>query len=78
MEGIYIKAELNHFGISKECQQKDEFIIIPLDALILVEPTESLLYEEINIPMYVSLLDQNDNFLETQYFMFSGQVKKKP
>ena len=33
---------------------------------------------EINIPIYISLLDRNDNVLETQYFMFSGFINKNP
>ena len=31
---------------------------------------------DVSIPMYVTLLDQNDNILETQYFMVLGTVKK--
>ena len=30
---------------------------------------------EVGIPLYVSLLDQNDNILETQYFMILSSVK---
>ena len=78
LDSIYIKAELNHFAITKKCEQKDEIVTIPLDILIIVEPTESLPNKELNIPMYVALLDQNDNLLETQYFMFSGVVKTHP
>jgi hypothetical protein len=36
----------------------------------------SLNNEQVSLPMYVTLLDQNDNIIETQYFMILGSVKK--
>ena len=76
LDNIFIKAELNNFSISKKCQQNDEFIIIPLDILIILKPIENLTNAEINIPLHATLLDKNDNILEIQYFMISGVVKK--
>ena len=76
IDDIYIKAELNNFSIGKKCLKKDEVIIIPIDILIILKPTEILSYEQISLPMYITLLDQNDNILETQYFMISGSAKK--
>lgn len=74
-DDVYIKAELNNFAISKKCQQNDEFIIIPLDVLIILQPMKNMPNAEVGIPLYVSLLDQNDNILETQYFMILSSVK---
>ena len=76
IDEIYIKAELNNFAINKKCQQNDELIIIPVDVLIILKPMKSLPYEEVSLPLYVTLLDQNDNVIETQYFMMLGSVKK--
>ena len=73
-----IKAKLNNSVVSKKCQQKDELAIIPLDVLIIAQPMNILEEPEINIPIYISLLDRNDNVLETQYFMFSGFINKNP
>ena len=28
---VFLKAELNNFSINKECQQKDNIVIIPID-----------------------------------------------
>ena len=75
-DDIFIKAELNNFAISKKCEQKNKVVNIPIDILIILKPMESLVNEEIDIPLYVTLLDQNDNILETQYFMISGSVNK--
>ena len=74
-DDVYIKAELNNFAISKKCQQNDEFIIIPLEVLIIFKLMKNMPNAEINIPLFVSLLDQNNNILETQYFMIFGSVK---
>ena len=75
-DNIIIKAELNNFAISKKCQQNDEIIIIPLDILIILKPMKNFPNIEINTPLYVTLLDKDDNILETQYFMTSGSVQK--
>ncbi len=75
LDDIFIKAELNNFAISKKCRQNEDLIIIPLDILIILKPMEILANEEVSLPLYVSLLDQNDNIIETQYFMTSGSVK---
>jgi hypothetical protein len=75
-DDVFIKAELNNFAISKNCQQNDELIIIPLDILIILKPMQSLPSEEVSLPLYITLLDQNDNVIETQYFMLLESVKK--
>lgn len=76
LEDVFIKAELNNFTISNECKRNGELVIIPLDILIILKPMKSLMNRDVSIPMYVTLLDQNDNILETQYFMVLGTVKK--
>jgi len=76
LEDVLLKAELNNFEINESCQQKDKIVIIPLDLLIIANPMDDLQNPEINIPVYVSLLDKNDNILETQYFMVSGKLNK--
>ena len=52
-------------------QQKDNIVIIPIEILIVAQPMKNIEISEINIPVYVTLLDQSDNILETQYFMVS-------
>ncbi len=76
LDNVLLKAELNNFQINTECQQKDKIVIIPLDLLIIAKPMDDLLNPEINMPVYISLLDKNDNLLETQYFMVSGKLNK--
>ena len=75
LDDIFIQAELNNFAINKKCLQQNELIIIPIEVLIILKPMKKLPSEEVNIPMYVTLLDENDNVIETQYFMILGLVK---
>ena len=52
--------------------------IIPLDILIIAEPMNSFENSQLNFPVFISLLDNNDKILETQYFLVSGVMKKNP
>ena len=76
LDNVLLKAELNNFEINSKCQQKDKIVIIPLDVLIVAKPMDDLANPEINMPVYISLLDKNDDLLETQYFMVSGKLNK--
>jgi len=76
LEDVFMKAELNNFALNKKCQRINSIAVIPIDILIIVKPMENLNNLEINIPVYIKLLDQDDNVLETQYFMISGFVKQ--
>ncbi len=76
LDSMSIKAKLNNYAINERCKQNEEIAIIPLDILIIAQPFKNINNSEINLPVYISLLDQNDNLLETQYFMISGSIKK--
>ena len=78
LDDILIKAELNNFAIYQECQQQENIAIIPLNILIVAQPMDSLENSLLNFPVYISLLDENDKLLETQYFLVSGSMNKNP
>ena len=75
-DDITIKAEFNNYAINKKCQQQDNLAVIPLDILIVAKPMSNLEESLISLPVYISLLDDNDEILETQYFSVSGVVNK--
>ena len=75
-DDITIKAEFNNYAINKKCQQQKNMAFIPLDILIVAKPLSNLEEASLSLPVYISLLDDNDNILETQYFSVSGIVKK--
>ena len=76
LDDITIKAEFNNYAINKKCQQQDNIAVIPLDILIVVKPMNYLEDSFISLPVYISLLDDNDEILETQYFSVSGLINK--
>ena len=76
IDNITFKAELNNFGFTEKCSEQNEILIIPLDVLIIARPMDELKNPDISIPLYAVLLDQNDQVLETQYFMLSDSIKK--
>jgi hypothetical protein len=76
LDDITIKAEFNNYAINKKCQQQDNIAVIPLDILIIAKPMINLEESFISLPVYISLLDDNDEILETQYFSVSGLINK--
>ena len=76
LDDIKIKAEFNNYAINKKCQQQDNIAVIPLNILIVAKPMSNLEESLISLPVYISLLDDNDEILETQYFSVSGILNK--
>ena len=76
LDNIKIKAEINNYAINSKCQQKENVAVIPLDILIIAKPMSDLEDSFISFPVYISLLDNNDEILETQYFSVSGMMNK--
>ena len=75
-DDITIKAEFNNFAIKKKCQQQENIAVILLDILIVAKPQSNLEESILYLPVYISLLDNNNEILETQYFSVSGMVNK--
>ena len=75
IDDITYKAELNNFAFIDKCLQQNEAVIIPLDILIIAQPMEVLKNGDVSIP-FMLITDQNDQVLETQYFMVSKSIKK--
>ena len=76
IDDITYKAELNNFAFIDKCLQQNEAAVIPLDILIIAQPMDALKNGDVSIPLYAELLDQNDQVLETQYFMISNSIEK--
>tara|TARA_B100001769_G_scaffold193539_1_gene154153 strand:+ start:14 stop:520 length:507 start_codon:yes stop_codon:yes gene_type:complete len=76
LDDITIKAEFNNYAINKKCLQEENIVVIPLDILIVAKPMSNLEESILSLPVYISLLNNNDEILETQYFSVSGVVNK--
>ncbi len=75
-DNIAIKAEFNNYAINSKCQQQENIALIPIDILIVANPLGNLEKPSLSLPVYVSLLDDNDEVLETQYFYVSGVINQ--
>ena len=76
IDDITYKAQLNNFAFIEKCLQQNEAAVIPLDILIIAQPMDALKNGDVSIPLYAELLDQNDQVLDTQYFMVSKLIEK--
>ena len=76
LDNITIKAEFNNYATNNKCQLQENIVVIPLDILIIAKPTNYLEESFITLPVYISLLDDNDEVLEIQYFSVSGKINK--
>ena len=76
LEDITIKAEFNNYAINTKCQQQENIAVIALDVLIIAKPMNNLEDPILSLPIYISLLNNNDEILEIQYYSFSGEVNK--
>ena len=76
LDDITITAEFNNYAINKKCLQEENIAVIPLDVLIVVKPMSSLEESILYLPVYISLLNNSDEILETQYFSVSGLINK--
>ena len=76
IDDITYKAQLNNFAFIDKCLQQNEVAVIPLDILIIAEPVGTFKNGGVSIPLYADLLDENDQVLETQYFMVSKSIDK--
>ena len=75
-DNITLKAELNNYALTEKCYLQNDIAFIPLEILIIVQPMQKLTNPDILFPLYITLLNDKDEVLETQYFMISGSIKK--
>ena len=75
-DNITVKAELNNYALTEKCYVQNDIAFMPLEILIIVQPMEKLTNPDILFPLYITLLNDKDDVLETQYFMVSGSIKK--
>jgi len=76
LDDLSLKAELNNFALIEKCYEQNNIFNITLDILIIAKPMDKLVNPDLSIPLYALLLDQNDELLDTQYFMISGSFKR--
>ena len=76
LDDITIRAEFNNYSFNEKCHQQENIAVIPIDILIIAKPMSNLEDPILPLPVYISLLNDNDEILETQYFSVSGMLNK--
>tara|TARA_B100000579_G_C22792122_1_gene835103 strand:+ start:1013 stop:1519 length:507 start_codon:yes stop_codon:yes gene_type:complete len=76
LDEVTIKAEFNNFAINNKCQYLKDVAVIPLNILIVAKPMSNSEKPNLSLPIYVSLLDTNNDVIETQYFSLSFSMNR--
>ena len=71
---VSFKAEINNYAFNKSCFQENDISIFPLDILFIIDPITPI-SPNVNLPLYVALLDSDQQLLEMQYFSINGEMK---
>ena len=75
LDNLSYKAEINNYAFNKSCFQQDNSSFFSLDILLVINPIKSTSTNVI-LPLYVALLDTDEQLIEMQYFSVSGKIKK--
>ena len=74
LDNVSFKAEINNYAFSKSCFQENEIHTFPLDILFIIDPIKPT-SPNVTLPLYVALLDSDQQLFEMQYFSISGEMK---
>ena len=74
LDNVSFKAEINNYAFNKSCFQENDIRIFPLEILFIIYPIKPT-SPHIVLPMYVALLDSDQQLFEMQYFSLSGEMR---
>ena len=73
LENVSFKAEINNYAFNKSCFQENNISTFSLDILFIIDPITTT-SSNVNLPLYVALLDSNQQLFEMQYFSINGEM----
>ena len=74
LDNVSFKAKINNYAFNKSCFQENDIRTFPLDILFIIDPIRPT-SPNVILPLYVALLDSNQQLFEMQYFSISGEMK---
>ena len=74
LDNVSFKAEINNYAFNKSCFQENDIRTFPLDILFIIDPIRPT-SPNVILPLYVALLDSDQQLFEMQYFSISGEMK---
>ena len=75
LDNLALKANINNFKFNISCKKFDNFELYPVDILFIVEPLTSK-KNNINLPIYTTLLDEKNNLIDTQFFSIQTEINQ--
>ena len=73
LDNVSFKAEINNYAFNKSCFKKNDIRTFPLDILFIIDPIKPT-SSNVILPLYVALLDSDQQLFEMQYFSISGEI----
>ena len=73
LENVSFKAEINNYAFNNSCFQENNISTFSLDILFIIDPITTT-SSNVNLPLYVALLDSNQQLFEMQYFSINGEM----
>ena len=74
LDNVSFIAEINNYNFNKSCFQENYINTFPLEILFVIDPITPT-SPNVNLPIYVALLDSEQQLFEIQYFSISGEMK---
>ena len=74
LDNVSFKAEINNYAFNKSCFQENDIRAFPLDILFIIDPIIPT-SPNVILPLYVALLDSNQQLFEMQYFSIGGEMR---
>ena len=74
LDNVSFKAQINNYAFNKLCFQENDILTFPLDILFIVDPIKPT-SPNVILPLYVALLDSDQQLLEMQYFSIGGEMR---
>ena len=74
LDNVSFKAKINNYAFNKSCFKENDIRTFPLDILFIIDPIRPT-SPNVILPLYVALLDSDQQLFEMQYFSISGEMR---
>jgi len=75
LQNISYSANINNYDFIQNCSKNEHSFKIPIDILIVAKPIK-VSSANLKLPIYTILLDENDDLIETQYFLIESSLTR--
>ncbi len=73
LEKVSYKASLNNYAYSENCTLEQNQYNFNINLLVIIEPFNPQ-NEEINLPLFVLIYNEENNLIDRQFFRITGKI----